>query len=106
MFVARLPNVQDFPAALHGLLHNAISGIPKGTPCGCLNSIVLEPSWLARVSEAQHNTEDREIVWLMARGRGRDPHFAFRSVHGVDWLYRVPDHHPEQLILPKDLGFC
>ena len=98
--------MQDFPAPLHGLLHDVISGIPEGTPCGCLNSIVLEPSWLARVSEAQHNTEDREMVRLMARGRGRDPHFAFRSVHGVDLLYRVPDHHPEQLILPKDLGFC
>ena len=97
--------MQDFPAPLHGLLHDVISGIPKGTPCGHLNSDVVEP-WLAHVVEAQHNTEDHEMVWLMAHGCGRDPHFALRSVHGIDLLYRVPDHHPEQLILPKDLGFC
>ena len=66
LFVARLPNVQDFPAPLHGLLHDVISGIPEGTPCGHLNSIVLEPSWLACVLEAQHNTQHHEMVWLMA----------------------------------------
>ena len=45
------------------------------------------------------------MVWDMAQGCGCDPHFALHSIHGVDLLYRVPDHHPEQLILPKDLGF-
>ena len=97
--------MQDFPAPLHGLLHDVISGIPEGTPCGRLNSVVLELTWLARVSAAQQNTEDRKMVQLMAHGCGCNPHFALRSVHGVDLLYRVPDHHPEQLILPKDLGF-
>ena len=106
LFVAHLPNVENFPAPLHGLLHDVISGIPKGIPCDHLNSDVLEPSWLAHAAKAQHNTENREMVWLMAHGRGHDPHFALHSVHGVDLLYRVPDHHPEQLILPKDLGFC
>ena len=106
LFVTRLPNVQDFPAPLHGLLHNVISGIPEGTPCGRLNSVVLEPSWLAHVLEAQHNTEDHEMVRFMACSHCHDPHFVLRSVHGIDLLYRVPDHHPEQLILPKVLGFC
>ena len=78
--------MQDFPAPLHGLLYDIISGIPEGTPCGRLNSVVLEPLFLARVSEAQHNTEDREIVWLMARGCGRNPQFALRSVHDIEFF--------------------
>ena len=67
---------------------------------------MLELSWLARVLEAQHNTEDRKMVWLTAQGCECNRHFALHSVHGVDLLYQVPDNHPEQLILPKDLGFC
>ena len=73
LYVAKLPDLQS----------------EDSTAEGHLRSIAVEPSFLARVAEAQRDASDCDMQCLVRRTRGSNAAWVIRSVHGYDLVYRV-----------------
>ena len=68
-------------------------------------SLVVEPSYLATVSEltfGPHSTS--ETAALVQRARSRDPQFYIASRHGRPLLFRRDQSGRHQLVIPDGQG--
>ena len=70
-----------------------------------LATVIVEPTWLVRISRAQQDPSDLEMARLWARAQSPDPHFRIRGSGTSALLYRIPVHGSEQLVLPASGGF-
>ena len=55
----------------------------SSTVCGHITSMVVEPTFLARVSSATFDQPDAEMQKLVRRAKGTHALFHVRSRHGV-----------------------
>ena len=69
----------------------------------CIDTVVVEPGWVACVARAQHS--DPLLACLLTRACRVDPMFHLRGGGDTPVLYRISLGH-EQLVLPATGGFC
>ena len=77
---------------------------PAELRLGLLSTLIVEPSFLQRVSTATFDGTDTDMSTLVERARGQSPDFRVVSRHGVDLLVRVAADGTEQLVIPRGGG--
>ena len=77
---------------------------PAELRLGLLSTLIVEPSFLQRVSAATFDGTDTDMSTLVERARGQSPDFRVVSRHGVDLLVRVAADGTEQLVIPRGGG--
>ena len=55
---------------------------------GSIGSLILEPGFLSRVSQASFDPADHEMRPIVCRARGSHASFFVASRHGVDLVFR------------------
>ena len=63
-------------------------GTPRGPHEGVVGLLEIEPTFLARVSEATWQHSDVEMRKFLRRARGLHALFHVRSVHGLEPVFR------------------
>ena len=71
--------------------------------CGHVASMVMEPTFLARVSSATFDQPDAEMQKLVRRARGTHALFHVRSRHGVEVVLRGTGD-AARLVVPASYG--
>ena len=63
-------------------------------PTGAMSTILVEPSFLSRVSHAQHDTADHEMATYMTHARSLNPDFRVVCHGTLPLLYRCRNPSP------------
>ena len=75
-------------------------------PTATLDTILVEESFLLRLSQAQFNSDDKEMLQFVQLARSNDPNFRIIRKFTVDLLARQPQPDaPFQLVIPSGHGF-